>query len=96
MKIPLVSPNVDQLIRDAMSGPDEFYAGAVLFGGKNGPAPGGKYRHWDDFLCVRGLPSAVDRAHVGRSKVGTRASLISTPLTDLYENPFAATSATYA
>lgn len=49
MKSPVQPPDTDQLFRDLTAKPGGFARLTQLLGASLGPAPEGKYRHWDTF-----------------------------------------------
>lgn len=81
MKIPVHAPTVDELSRAA---PAELLAGARRFG----PAPDGKYRHWDTFRHIA-PPANWSSAQAWQAVKLARQSLYRTlPLLDVHGQPF--------
>lgn len=88
MRIPVHPPEINGLIRSAIGdGPGRPVFDAILGGGV-GPAPGGKYRHWDNLRHLtppRGLTVEQMWAAV---KLARRQLYRSTPLHDVQGVPF--------
>lgn len=88
MKIPRSPPSVTSIVQEAMSGPERERAADILFGGRLGPAPGGKYRHWDTFRHLS-PPAGVSIELMWAAVKLARAPLLGdTPFRDLVGTPF--------
>jgi Fic family protein len=71
----------------AAGGPGERSFGAV-FGGEIGPAPEGKYRHWDNFRHVPPVPGLSVEEYWAAVKLARRQLFRPLPLLDVAGRPF--------
>lgn len=85
MKIPLAPPDLHALIQGAVTNPK---VASELFGLRLGPAPGGKYRHWDTFRHLDPIGDLTIELMWASVKLARAQLLTDTPLTDLAGRPF--------
>ena len=82
MKIPVPAPTIDELL--SRGTPPQFLPGSARLG----PAPGGKYRHWDTFRHLA-PPAALSAEQAWLAIKFARQSLYRTlPLIDVRGRPF--------
>lgn len=88
MKLPLPPPDLNSLLQAATAGVDPTEITSVLFGRRFGPAPGGKYRHWDTFRHLRPPEGVSIELMWAAVKLARGALLTNTPLRDVRGKPF--------
>jgi Fic family protein len=94
VRIPVPPPDPSEVIssifRVGEDGAFKFDAALhdMLLGGGIGPAPGGKYRHWDNFRHVPADDGLTAEQRWAAVKLARRQLYQATPLTDLQGRPF--------
>ena len=88
MRIPVAPPNLNELIRRAVSSPDNATLVPLLFGSEIGPTPGGEYLHWDRFRYQAPLPALSIELMWAAVRIARNQVLSATPLRDLQGAPF--------
>ncbi len=82
MKLPVRPPDAAATLRQVLNGPNGFARlGTILHGGP-GPAPGGKYRHWDTFRHLEGNGDFTPEERWAAVKLARRQLYQALPLTD--------------
>lgn len=82
MKIPLRPPDIDGVFMEALAAGRGSPLGRAIFDRHLGPAPGGKYRHWDTFRHLNADDGLTPEQRWAAVKLARRQLYISTPLTD--------------
>lgn len=82
MKLPVKPPPIDELFFEALSQPDEAQIRDVSAWARLGPAPGGKYRHWDTFRQAPPLAGTSPELQWAMVKIARRALYRPLPLRD--------------
>jgi len=89
MKIPLKPPNPHELADRLFAGEEGIHRFTMLFGANSiGPAPGGKYRHWDTFRQIAPPEGFTTEEAWFGIKAARRALYQELPLRDTTGNPF--------
>lgn len=92
MKIPVRPPSVEQILEEAIR--EHRFDGEnrektrILFGGVYGPAPGGKYRHWDNFRHLDEPDGLTPELRWASVKLARRQLYTRTPLLDAQGKAF--------
>lgn len=82
MKIPVRPPDIDGIVVDALAAGRQSPLGRAIFDRHLGPAPAGKYRHWDNFRHLHGDDGLTAEQRWAAVKLARRQLYVSTPLTD--------------
>lgn len=88
MKLPLRPPDANQLFRDVLSRPGGLDLMSALLNSSLGPAPGGKYRHWDTFRHLGGDDGLSPEERWAALKIARRQLYQMLPLKDAGGAPF--------
>ena len=88
MKIPLTPPEVSGLLTAALAAGPENPVARALYERRLGPAPGGKYRHWDNFRHVPADDGLKPEERWALVKLARRQLYVTTPLKDKNGTPF--------
>ncbi|MGQ0713826.1 MAG: Fic family protein [Gemmatimonadaceae bacterium] len=88
MKLPVSPPRIDGVILNVLKQRDGAKRIQELAAGGLGPAPGGKYRHWDTFRHAPPLPEIPAEEQWAAVKLARTALYRVLPLTDAGGYPF--------
>jgi Fic family protein len=88
MRIPVRPPEIDGLIREAIGHGPGQPAFDAIFGGAVGPAPGGKYRHWDNLRHLEAPRGLTPEQLWAAVKLARRQLYRRTPILDVRGQPF--------
>ena len=89
MKIPVSPPNDNETFRAALTGsPDPAFFAAIFGATRLGPAPGGRYHHWDNLRHVDAADGLTPEQRWAAVKFARRQLYQSTPLLDVRGTPF--------
>ena len=89
MKLPMKPPPLDDLLRAALAEPASAERFLQLQADRAvGPAPGGKYRHWDTFRHLEPPPGVTAEERWLAVKMARRALYQVLPLRDVQGRPF--------
>lgn len=88
MRIPVRPPDYREIVQRVMrAGPDQP-AFEAMVGGRIGPAPDGKYRHWDNFRHVDEQDGLSIEERWAAVKLARRQLYRPAPITDVSGRPF--------
>jgi Fic family protein len=88
MKIPVVPPLIDAIIPQALASGRSSPLYRAIFERQLGPAPGGRYRHWDTFRHLDAKDGLTPEQRWAAVKLARRQLYIPTPLLDKQGHPF--------
>jgi Fic family protein len=88
VKIPVSPPVFTELIRTQLAAPESAKHFIELTSSGIGPAPNGKYRHWDTFRHALPVPGVAAETQWLAVKVARQAMYRAIPLRDVTGSPF--------
>lgn len=88
MKIPVRPPNIEGVFPLALAAGRSSPLGRAIFDRHLGPAPGGKYRHWDNFRHLQLEDGLTPEQRWAAVKLARRQLYVPTALVDKQRRPF--------